>query len=66
MVNIKKFIDRVSGLDVNPGKQLILPAHEARLLRDEIIKLMADKLELYQKSQQTDSVIEVQVVGGKF
>jgi hypothetical protein len=44
MVNIKRFIDRVSTMDQNPGKSLVLPIAEARQLRDEIVKLLADKL----------------------
>jgi hypothetical protein len=63
MVNIKRFFDRVSALDQNSGKSLALPAHEARALRDEIIKLMADKLEAREQSQD---VIQVEIVGGKF
>lgn len=42
MNHIKKFIDRVSLLDVNSNKNLILSAVDARMLRDEIAKLLAD------------------------
>lgn len=63
MVNIKRFFDRVSAMDQNPGKSLVLPSQEARALRDEIIKLMADKLEAREQSQD---VIQVEIVGGKF
>lgn len=45
MTNIKNFIDRVSALDSRPGKDLIMSAYEAKMLRDDIAKLMADRLE---------------------
>jgi hypothetical protein len=64
MVNIKKFIDRVSAMDSNPGKNLVLPTQEARALRDEIVKLMADKLT--EKSTQIQETIEIQLGGGRF
>jgi hypothetical protein len=64
MVNIKRFIDRVSTMDQNPGKSLVLPIAEARQLRDEIVKLLADKLNDRQNAPA--EVIEVQLGGGKF
>ena len=62
MINIKRFVDRVSSLENRPGRDLVIPAQEARALRDEIVKLLADKLE----SRPTSDVIQVEVSGGKF
>ena len=64
MINIKRFIDRVSSMDQSPGKNLVLPSQEARLLRDEIVKLLADKVESYQNVSQ--DVIQIELTGGKF
>ena len=64
MINIKRFIDRVSSMDQSPGKNLVLPSQEARLLRDEIVKLLADKVESYQNVPQ--DVIQIELTGGKF
>jgi len=64
MVNIKRFIDRVSQLDSKPGRDLVMPALEARALRDEIVKLLADRLE--QQLNRPQETIEVQVTGGRF
>lgn len=64
MVNIKKFIDRVSAMDSNPGKNLVLPTQEARALRDEIVKLLADKLS--ERVNAPQETIEIQLGGGKF
>ncbi len=64
MINIRRFFDRVSAMDQNPGKSLVLPSQEAKALRDEIIKLMADKLEAYQNAPQ--ETIQIEIGGGKF
>lgn len=64
MVNIKHFIDRVSSMDKNPGKNLVLPIDEARQLRDEIVKLLADKLS--DRINATPEVIQIEVTGGSF
>lgn len=47
-------------LDAKPGRDLVIPAVEARALRDEISKLLADKVD----TQSQPEVIEVQVKGG--
>jgi hypothetical protein len=64
MVNIKRYLDRVSAMDSNPGKNVVIPIQEARALRDEIVKLMADKLS--EKLNMPQETIEVQLGGGKF
>jgi hypothetical protein len=64
MINIKRFIDRVSSMDQNPGKSLVLPIDEARQLRDEIVKLLADKLNDRMNAPQ--DVIKIEVTGGNF
>jgi hypothetical protein len=63
MVNIKRFIDKVSSIDSTSKRDFIMPVSEAKLLRDEIAKLLVDKLE--QKNNSLE-IIEVQVSGGKF
>lgn len=45
MINIKRFIDKVSAMDARSGRDIILSAGEARQLRDEIFKLLIDKTE---------------------
>lgn len=63
MIHIKKFIDRIGATDASSNRDFIMPLSDARLLRDEIAKLLADKV--IQKQSTTD-VIEVQVNGGRF
>lgn len=64
MINIKRFIDKVSAMDARSNKDLVLSAGEARLLRDEIAKLLLDKL-----SEQKVKIPETQQVnlsGGRW
>ena len=42
MIHIKRFIDKVSVLESRQSKDLIIPISEARGLRDELAKLLAD------------------------
>ena len=69
MINIKRFFDRVTSMDQNPGKSLVIPIAEARQLRDEIAKLLMDRVEIpqVQTSSTTQSdVIQIEMKGGKF
>jgi hypothetical protein len=64
MVNIKRFIDRVSTMDSRSGRDLVMPALEARALRDEIVKLLLDKTQ--EQLNKQPETIEVQVSGGRW
>ncbi len=46
MIIIKRFIDRVSASEGKTGTNVILPMEEARMLRDEIAKLLSDNYNL--------------------
>jgi len=63
MIIIKRFIDKVSA---TRGTNLVLPIDEAKTLRDEIAKLIADNYELLNKKATDDSVIQIEVNGGKW
>lgn len=64
MVNIKRFIERVSAMENKSSRDLLIPIQEARLLRDEIAKLLADKLE--ERINARPETIDIQVSGGKW
>lgn len=64
MIQIKKFIDKVSAVDSRNGKTLIINIDEARILRDELAKLLADFRELERNTPEP--TIEVVVTGGTF
>lgn len=63
MIHIKRFIDRTSGLDSSISRDFVMPASEARMLRDEIAKYLLD---LVDKSMITNNTVDVQISGGKF
>ena len=64
MIIIKRFIDKVSA---TRGTNLVLPIEEAKMLRDEIAKLLADNHKLLNKDVTEDNaVIQLEINGGKF
>jgi len=63
MIIIKRFIDKVSA---TRGTNLVLPIHEAMTLRDEIAKLIAENYELLSKKETDESVIQLEINGGKW
>lgn len=65
MIHIKKFIDKVSVMENKQNKDLILPMSEARGLRDELAKLLAD-CHISPKDIQKNDTIQIEVKGGSF
>lgn len=63
MIALKNFIDRVGVLDTNNKRDFVMSNREAKQMRDEIIKLLIDKVE---KNQITQEKIEVKVMGGRW
>jgi hypothetical protein len=55
-------------MDVRSSRDLILSLDEARMLRDEIAKLLADKVEQQRNfsSKSSNEVIQVEIMGGKW
>ena len=66
MVNIKRFIDRVSSAEGKQGRDIVLPIAEARALRDELSKLLADNYNLSMNKPTESQVIQVEINGGKW
>jgi hypothetical protein len=50
MNNIKKFIERVSHMDSTGAASLFLSASDARVLRDELSKLLVDFVNSHEKN----------------
>ena len=63
MINIKRFIDRVSSIENKQGKDVVIPITEARGLRDELAKLLADKAS---EVKPAEPVIQIDMRGGTF
>jgi hypothetical protein len=62
MSNIKKFIDKIATMEGRSAKEIILTMNDAKLLRDEITKLLLDQRDMPQNSD----TIEVVVRGNKW
>lgn len=66
MLQIKRFFDRVSHLESKNTKDLVLPLSDAKILRDEIAKLLLDLNQLKSKDNDKEEIIRVEITGGKF
>ena len=68
MIIIKRFIEKVSAQESKHGTSVVIPIDEARLLRDSLVKLMADNYELLNNKQKSvdDTVIQVEINGGRW
>lgn len=62
-MQIKKFIEKVSYMDSRTSRDLVLSASDARMLRDEIVTLIINKLE---EEKNKKSVSEITVTGGRW
>lgn len=61
MSNIKKFIDKIAMAEARQVREVLIPINDAKELRDEIMKLLLDKVD-----KGSSEVIEVVVKGGKW
>jgi len=66
MIHIKRFVDKVSLIETKQGKDVVIPISDARGLRDELTKLLADNYELLQNKTTVEPVFQVEINGGKF
>jgi len=66
MIQIKRFIEKVSLMESKHGKDVVIPISEARILRDELSSILVD---LYNKSNERKDApedIKIEIKGGKF
>ena len=65
MLHIKKFMDKMSVVESKMNKDVVLPIVDARGLRDDISRLLADLHELSTNTEKKE-VIDIQIKGGSF
>lgn len=53
-------------MESKKNKDVVIPIDEARGLRDDISKLLADLHELNSKDKSKEEVVKVQITGGGF
>jgi hypothetical protein len=67
MSQIKKFIDKVANAEGRQAKDLLLPIHDAKQLRDEIMKLLIDVQSANTSTLSNQGpVVEVVMKGAKW
>lgn len=61
-------MDKVAMVETRMSKDVVLPIADARGLRDEVAKLLADLYELKstQVASKQDEIIQVEIRGGTF
>ncbi len=64
MIQIKRFIDRVATIESRQGRDVIIPLSDARILRDELAKLLIDIHGT--KKDSPEEAIQIQMTGGTF
>lgn len=68
MIHIKRFLDKMAVMESKQSKDVVLPVVDARGLRDDISKLLADLHELSTKKSEDskDEIIQIEIKGGGF
>jgi len=66
MIHIKRFVDKVNLIEGKQGRDVVIPIGEARGLRDELTKLLADNYELLQNKTTIEPIFQVEMNGGRF
>ena len=68
MIHIKRFIDKMALMESKQARDIVLPAADARGLRDEISKLLSDLYELSnaKTNDKSNVVIQIEIKGGSF
>jgi hypothetical protein len=66
MIHIKKFIDKISAMESKQNKDVVIPMLEAKGLRDEVSKLLADLYQLKSEKGNKEEIINVEITGGSF
>ena len=66
MIHIKRFIDKISAMESKQNKDVVIPMQEARGLRDELARLLADLYQRNSEQEKKEDVIKVEITGGSF
>jgi hypothetical protein len=64
MINIKKYIDRVSASESRGGRDIVMSMEDARQLRDEIARLLLDLQAAHRATASNE--LSLEFVGGKW
>jgi hypothetical protein len=59
-------VDKITLIEGKQGRDVVIPISEARGLRDELTKLLADNYELLQNKTSVEPVFQIEMNGGRF
>jgi hypothetical protein len=65
-IHIKRFMDKMSAVEARQNKDVVLSITDARGLRDDVSRLLADLYAMSADQPQREEITEVQVKGGSF
>lgn len=65
-IHIKRFLDKMTAMESKQNKDIVLPIAEARGLRDDVIKLMLDKIPSKEQPNLAVTSQKVVISGGAF
>lgn len=66
MIHIKRFIERVSLVEAKQNKDLVMSVADARGLRDELAKILADLHKFSDDKLSEEPTFQVEFRGGSF
>lgn len=66
MLHIKNFINKMSAMESKKSKDVVLPINDAKGLRDDICKLLADLHDLNREKNNEEQIINVSVKSSGF
>jgi hypothetical protein len=66
MIQIKRFIEKVSLTESKHSKDVVIPINEARILRDELASILVDFYNKNNEKKESTEEIKIEIRGGKF
>jgi DNA-binding cell septation regulator SpoVG len=66
MIQIKRFIEKVSLTESKHSKDVVIPINEARILRDELASILIDFYNKNNEKKESTEEIKIEIRGGKF
>jgi hypothetical protein len=66
MIQIKRFIEKVSLTESKHSKDVVIPISEARILRDELASILVDFYNKNNEKKESTEEIKIEIKGGKF
>lgn len=66
MIHIQRFIDKIATADGRMSKDIVMPAADAKGLRDEITLLLLELREAQNKNKSTRDPLQVELRAGKW